>query len=69
MSGAAASAGASKFQAFMNHPAGTVSSTYAPTFACDLLIPLRRTQNRVLLGAVDEMVLGWCWTQRFDTAS
>ncbi|KAG5220083.1 hypothetical protein IMY05_C4685000600 [Salix suchowensis] len=60
MSGAAASAGASKFTAFMNHPA-----------ACGFRLrsASTRTQDRLLLGTNDEVVLGGRWYQRLDSAS
>lgn len=58
MSGAAASAGASKFTSFMNHPAGT----HFP-MPIDILRLTKgvRAQNCVLLGPTHEVVFGGCW--------
>ena len=60
MSGAAASAGASKFQAFLNHPAGRAHLFYSWLFrpVCIFF----RTQDCILLGSIDEMVFGGSWT-------
>lgn len=67
MSGAAASAGASKFTAFMNHPAGKQLAD-----STSIWVRLRvstRTQDCLLLGTSDEVVLGGRWYQRLDSAS
>ena len=62
MSGAAAGASASKFQSFMNHPAGALTPEFfneGPTDLADLFFGGRgsnRAQDRLLLGPSHEVV-------------
>jgi len=66
MSGTAATVGASRFTAFMNHPAGLTHINLNRLFK---LNKVNRTQNYFLLGTFDEMVFGGCWIERPNSPS